>query len=247
MRNRAIDLLLIPGLLCDERLWVGQAQALSEIASCQTPDLTAYGSIDQMAEGVLSQAPEQFALAGFSMGGCVALEIVARAPQRVRQLALLSTNAAGIMPQVRLHYQESIESLQAGGLAKYLLEAFPRYVAVERMHDSQLWQAFAAMGSDLGAAVAVRQMRALLGYPGFKGDLRAIICPTLLICGEQDERTPIAVHELMATQIPGAELTVIGGAGHFTPLEQPSAVAAALRQGLSRISVAGSPARTRQE
>jgi pimeloyl-ACP methyl ester carboxylesterase len=94
------------------------------------------------------------------------------------------------------------------------------------------------MGCELGAAVAVRQMRALLGYSGFKGDLGAIICPTMLICGEQDERTPVAVHELMATQIPGAELTVIGGAGHFTPLERPSAVAAALRQGLSRISVA---------
>lgn len=238
MRNRAIDLLLIPGLLCDARLWAGQTQALSEIASCRTPDLTAYESVDQMADGILSQAPEQFALAGFSMGGCVALEIVARAPQRVRQLALLSTNAAGILPQVRLHYQESIKSLQAEGLAKYLLGAFPRYVAPERVHDSQLWQAFSAMGSELGAAVAVRQMRALLGYSGFKGDLRAIICPTMLICGEQDERTPVAVHELMAAQIPGAELTVIGGAAHFTPLEQPSAVAAALRQGLSRISAA---------
>jgi pimeloyl-ACP methyl ester carboxylesterase len=237
MRNRVIDLLLIPGLLCNARLWTGQTQALAEIASCRTPDLTACESIDQMAEGILSQAPDQFALAGFSMGGCVALEIVARAPQRVRQLALLSTNAAGILPRVRLHYQESIERLQAGGLAKYLLEAFPRYVAPERVHDSQLWQAFSSMGSELGAAVAVRQMRALLGYPGFKGDLGAIICPTMLICGEQDERTPVAVHELMATQIPGAELTVIGGAGHFTPLERPSAVAAALRQGLSRISV----------
>jgi pimeloyl-ACP methyl ester carboxylesterase len=236
MRNRAIDLLLIPGLLCDERLWAGQTPGLSEIASCRTVDLAAYESIDQMADGVLSQAPDRFAMAGFSMGGCVALEIVARAPERVHQLALLSTNATGIMPHVRRHYQDSIKSLQtAGGLAKYLLDAFPRYVAAERAHDSQLWRAFATMGNDLGAAVAVRQMQALLGYPGFKGDLGAILCPTALICGELDERTPVTVHARMAAQLSGAELTVIVGAGHFTPLERPSAVAAALRQGLSRI------------
>lgn len=167
MRNGATVYLLIPGLLCDERLWAAQAEALSDIASCRTPDLTAYESIDQMADGILSQAPEQFALAGFSMGGCVALEIVARAPQRVLQLALLSTSAAGIAPTVRSHYQESIVNLQAGGLARYLADAY-----------SMLWKAFSDMGEVLGAQVAVRQMRALLGYAGFSGDLGAISCQT---------------------------------------------------------------------
>jgi pimeloyl-ACP methyl ester carboxylesterase len=216
-----------------------QTRALSDIASCRTPDLTGYESIDQMADGILRQAPEQFALAGFSMGGCVTLEIVARAPQRVLQLALLSTNAAGILPHVRLHYEESIKRLEGGGLEKYLMEAFPRYVAPERVHDLQLWESFSAMGIDLGAAVAVRQMRALLDYRESSGDLGAIVCPTMLICGERDERTPLAVHQVMATQILGAELTVIDEAGHFTPLERPSAVAATLRRGLKRMPIAG--------
>lgn len=238
MQNRAIELILVPGLLCDERLWEAQARALSDIVSCRTPDLEAYESIDEMADGVLSQAPDQFALAGFSLGGCVALEIARRAPQRVLELSLLSTNASGILPHVRLHYQSTLLSLQAeGGLAKYLLEAFPRYVAADRVHDSQLWQAFSTMGNNLGAAVAVRQMRALLDYPGFEGDLSAIICPTMLICGEQDQRTPVAVHERMAAQLPAAELIVVVGAGHFTPLERPCAVTAALRRGLSRIEL----------
>jgi pimeloyl-ACP methyl ester carboxylesterase len=233
MSKQSRSLILIPGLLCDARLWTEQTQALADIARCLIPDLTAHESIERMAESVLSQAPEQFALAGFSMGGCVALEVVARAPHRVRQLALLSTSAVGLMPNVRRHYQESIANLQAGGLAKYLSDAFPKYVAHARANDPGLWQALSEMGIDLGAAVAVRQMRALLAYSGFSGDLGAIVCPTLLICGEQDERTPVAVHELMAEQIPGSELTVIEGAGHFTPLERPSAVAAALREWLS--------------
>jgi pimeloyl-ACP methyl ester carboxylesterase len=234
MQNQAIDLVLIPGLLCDERLWAGQTHALSDIASCLTPDVTAYESIERMADAVLSRVPEQFALAGFSMGGCVALEIVARAPQRVRQLALLSTNAAGILPQVRDHYQRSIADIEVGGFEKYLLDAFPRYVATERAHDPVLWRDFSTMGRDLGAAVAMRQMRALLDYPGFSGGLGTILCPTALICGEQDQRTPVAAHRVMAGQIRRSELSVINGAGHYTPLERPSAVADALRQWLSR-------------
>jgi pimeloyl-ACP methyl ester carboxylesterase len=240
--NQTIDLLLIPGLLCDGRLWTEQTRNLSDIAHCYTPDLSTYESIDQMADAILSQAPPQFALAGFSMGGCVALEIVARAPERVRHLGLLSTNAAGLLPVVRRHYEESIAHLQAEGLEKYLVEAFPRYVAAEHVHDSQLWQTYFAMGSDLGAVVAVRQMRALLGYRGFSRELGAISCPVTLICGERDDRTPVAVHQAMATQIPGADLRVIHGAGHFTPLEKPTAVTSILRQWMNRISAVGARA-----
>ena len=123
-----VDLLLIPGLLCDHRLWSSQTQALAEFARGETPDLTACESIDAMAEALLSAAPEHFALAGFSIGGCVKLEVIARAPQRVRQLALLSTSAAGLLPGVRQNYLQSITLLQAAGLARYLADAFPRYM-----------------------------------------------------------------------------------------------------------------------
>jgi pimeloyl-ACP methyl ester carboxylesterase len=206
---------------------------LSDIAQCHTPDLTSCTSIEQMADSVLSQAPGEFSLAGFSMGGCVALEILARAPERVRRLALLSTNADGLLPNVRYHYQESIAKLQAGGLATYLADAFPRYVATANVHDVLLWQTFFAMGSDLGANIAVRQMHALLHYQGFSGNLGAIVCPTLLICGDQDQRTPVTVHEHMANNIPGATVHVVRGAGHFTPMERPADVTGALRQWLN--------------
>jgi pimeloyl-ACP methyl ester carboxylesterase len=233
MPKSSDDLLLIPGLLCDARLWAKQSLELSDVARCHTPDLTSCESIEQMADSVLSQAPGQFSLAGFSMGGCVALEILARAPQRVRRLALLSTNAEGLMPNVRHHYQQSIAQLQAGGLATYLADAFPRYVAPANMHDVLLWQTFYAMGSKLGATVAVRQMQALLHYRGSTGNLGAIVCPTLLICGDQDQRTPVAIHEHMARKILAATVHVIRGAGHFTPLERPAEVTNALRQWLT--------------
>jgi len=223
------ELLLLPGLLCDERLWAAQTEALAGWARSRTPDLTTHDSIAAMADAVLSQAPERFALAGFSMGGCVALEVVSREPDRVCRLALLSTSARGLLPPVRQQLRDSISGIEAGGLDAYLADVFPRYVAPERNHDSALWGTFAAMGKRLGPAVAVRQIRALLEYPGFCDDLGRIACPTVVICGREDRRTPVAAHQELAGLIPGARLRVIELAGHFTPLEEPQAVASALR------------------
>jgi pimeloyl-ACP methyl ester carboxylesterase len=226
------DLLLLPGLLCDQRLWAAQVEALAASARCRIPDLAAYASIAAMAGAVLDRAPGRFALAGFSMGGCVALEVVALAPGRVDRLALLSTSAQGLLPPVRERLQGSIPAIEAGGLDAYLADAFPGYVAPARAHDPALWRTFAAMGVRLGPAVAVRQMRALLAYPGFQGDLGQIGCPTAVICGREDRRTPVAAHQQLATRIPGATLRVVERAGHFTPLEEPQAVTDALRDWL---------------
>jgi len=227
------EVILIPGLLCDGRLWAAQATGLADTARTRVPDLSAYESIAEAAEGVLHEAPKRFDLAGFSMGGCVALEIVGRAAAgRVCRLALLSTNHAGILPSVRQHYLDSIASIEAGGLDAYLADAFPLYVAPERAHDQALGRIFSAMGKSLGPVVAVRQMRCLMAYQGFSGDLGKIACPTAVVCGKEDRRTPVEVHEELAGRIPGARLLVIEGAGHFTPLEAPEKVTEALRDWL---------------
>jgi pimeloyl-ACP methyl ester carboxylesterase len=225
-------LVLLPGLLCDRRLWVQQIVGLDDVARSSVIDLSTCDSIEEMADVVLHQSPERFALAGFSMGGCVALEILARAPERVQCLALLSTRAAGLLPAVRQHYEEVISNLEAGGMDAYLAGAFPKYVAAEKVRDEGIRQTFFAMGRDLGTEAAVRQMRALLAYPGFRGALNQIACPTVLICGMEDQRTPIDVHREMAAAVPGAQLSVISKSGHFTPLEQPAAVTEALRRWL---------------
>ncbi len=226
------ELVLLPGLLCDRRLWVQQIAGLADVARSSVIDLSTCDSVDKMADVVLHQGPERFALAGFSMGGCVALEILARAPQRVRCLALLSTSAAGLLPAVRRHYEEVISNLEAGRMDAYLSDAFPKYVAAGKARDESIRQTFFAMGRDLGTEVAVRQMRALLAYPGFRGALYQVACQTVLICGMEDQRTPVDVHREMAAAIPGAQLSVISGSGHFTPLEQPAAVTETLRRWL---------------
>ena len=218
------NLLLLPGLLCDERLWGAQAAALLRSAHIRIPDLSDHESISAMADAVLATSPLRFALAGFSMGGCVALEILARAPERVCRLALLSTSAKGLTQPVREHLQSSIAEIEAGGFDRYLADAFPRYVAPGRTQDVALWSGFEAMAKTLGPVVAVRQMRALLSYPGFGGHLEQIACPTAIICGRQDLRIPVPIQTEMAKQISAAKLLVIDGCGHFVPLERPQAV-----------------------
>ena len=228
------DLILLPGLLCDERLWAAQTEALERVRRTfellTSPQRTSPSQ--RWRTPSLAMPRGRFAMAGFSMGGCIALEVVARAPDRVSRLALLSTSARGLLPPVRQQLLDSISGIEAGGLDAYLADAFPRYVAPERIHDRALWGTFAAMGKSLGPAVAVLQMRALLEYSGFCGDLGRIACPTVVICGREDRRTPVAAHEELAGLIPGAKLRVIERAGHFTPLEEPQAVTYALRDWL---------------
>jgi pimeloyl-ACP methyl ester carboxylesterase len=230
MTTKLPHLLLIPGLLCNARLWESQTQSLADISCINIPDLTEHESIPDMAEDILHRAPEQFALAGFSMGGCVALEIIARASTRVSRLALLSTNAAGLLPPVRQHLMQAIAGIEAGGLATYLAAAFPLYVAVHNADDQALWAVFSDMAEDLGPAVGIRQMRALLNYSGFRGDLADIACPTTLICGREDHRTPVSAHVAMSEHIRQAKVAVVEHAGHFTPLEEPDEVGALLRE-----------------
>ena len=103
----------------------GADEGVGRLGRVIIPDLTGYESIESMADGVLDRVPGGFSLAGFSMGGCVALEVVANAPERVRRLALLSTSPKGIVPAVRSHYLDSIASIEAGGLDAYLRTPSP--------------------------------------------------------------------------------------------------------------------------
>jgi pimeloyl-ACP methyl ester carboxylesterase len=225
-------LVLLPGLLCDERLWDEVTASLEDVAHPLPMDLSTETSIEAMADHVLAQAPDTFSLAGFSMGSQVALEICARAPHRVRRLALLSANAYGLTPLVKEHLSHARDQIIATGLDDYLLHAIDGYFSPARRADQALRQRFMDMAHALGAATAVRQMTALLSYGGFKPGLSTIHCPTAFICGELDNRTPPALHQAMAEAIPGSEVHRVPASGHFTMLEAPDVVADFLRHWL---------------
>ena len=233
MNETLHDVILLPGLLCDERLWTAQKKALLGSARVVIPDLTGYESIESMAGGVLDQARDGFAWRA-SNGRMRQLEIVAGAPVRVHRLALLSTSPKGILPTVRKHFLNSSPPSETAVSKRTWQTPFPSISPPNVLPDRALWDIFASMARSLGASVAVRQMRSLLVYKGFSGDLRKIGCPCVVMSGREDRRYPVAVHEELAGRIPGAKLKVIERAGHFTPLEEPQAVADVLRDWLMR-------------
>jgi pimeloyl-ACP methyl ester carboxylesterase len=226
------DLVLLPGMLCDRALWAHQIAAFGAKAQIIVGDLTRSDSIAGMATDVLVAAPERFALAGMSMGGFVALEIMRQAPARVLRLALLDTAARADTPEQADGRRLMMRQAKTGAFKGMTARQLPRWVHPEHMKDTALVETVTAMTSRVGREAFMRQQHAALGRRDSRPDLPRIVCPTLVLCGREDQATPLALHEEMAAAIPDAKLVVVEECGHLSPLEQPQAVNAAMAQWL---------------
>lgn len=230
------NLVLLPGLLCDARLFGHQVEALADHAHCTVADLTGADSMAALASGVLAQAPARFALAGLSMGGYVALEIMRQAPERVRGLALMDTSARPDTPEATAN-RHRLMKLAETHFQGVLDELLPKLVHPAHLSYNSIVDVVYSMGHRVGRGAFVRQQRAILGRIDSRPYLHQIVdCPTLVLCGREDALTPPALHEEMAAEIPNATLTLISGCGHLSSLEQPKAVAEALHAWLGRLS-----------
>jgi pimeloyl-ACP methyl ester carboxylesterase len=223
-------LVLISGLLCDEQLWERQIAGLSSFAEIAVADITKQDTIAGMAGAVLEKAAPRFLLAGFSLGGQVALEIMRTAPERVERLALLSTTHGGVLPPVEVAIHHAMEEIEREGLDPYLEAAFPSYVTAAHAKDPAIRCTFIEMAHAVGKDAGLRQMRALLAIAGPIVRPGQIQCPTVILGGQEDHRTTPAAHESLAAEIAGSALVLIDDSAHFTPLEQPEAVTAALKE-----------------
>ena len=227
--DRRIPLLLLPGLLDDARLWRHQCETLADVASIAVADLTRGDSVAELAAQVLATAPARFALAGLSMGGYVAFEILRRAPERVLRLALFDTQAGPDTEESRRRRQEAMAAARAGGFAALLPGILGNLVAAVNRDRPEVRDVFFAMAEDAGPEVYLRQMGAIMGRPDSRPGLAAIAVPTLAIGGREDGPTPPAVMAEMAAAIPGGRYVAVEDAGHLVPLEQPQAASALLR------------------
>jgi pimeloyl-ACP methyl ester carboxylesterase len=226
-------LILLPGLLCDRALWEPQIAALADVAEMAVGDLTHDDSVAGMARSVLQAAPERFALAGFSMGGYVSLEIMRQAPERVLRLALLDTSARPDTPEQTAARRALMSLCEVGEFKGVTPRLLPRWVHPSRLGDKALAETVMAMTGRVGRDAFLRQQTAIIGRPDSRPGLSRIQCPTLVLCGREDEVTPVELHREMAADIPNAHLVVAPECGHLSPLERPEQVNAALRRWLS--------------
>jgi pimeloyl-ACP methyl ester carboxylesterase len=226
-------LVLLPGLLCDAALWAPQVAALSDVAEARVADLTRDDDIGAMAARVLAEAPPRFALAGLSMGGYVSFEIMRRAPERVSRLALLDTSARPDTPERAQLRRDFIALARGGGFRGLTPRLLPQWVHASCMADPAFVEAVTSMTLRVGRDAFIRQQTAILGRPDSRPGLSRIRVPTLVLCGRQDQATPVEVAREIASDIEGARLVVVEECGHLATLERPAEVSEAMRAWLS--------------
>jgi len=226
------NLLFLPGLLCDAAMWTHQAEHLAEIAQITSANFTSSDSMGGMAEAALSAVEGNFALAGLSMGGYVAFEIMRRAPERVTKLALLDTSPRSDTEEQTERRHQLMQLTRDGKFDEVLAIFLSQLIHPDRMKDEALCTEIGEMNRRIGPETYLRQQKAIIGRPDSRDGLGRITCPALVLCGRHDALTPLDIHEEIVRLIPNSRLAVIEDCAHMSAMEQPQAVTGMLRDWL---------------
>lgn len=214
-------LVLLPGMMCDARLYGPQIGAFSAERVIITAPMNDHDNVPALAKDILDNAPPKFALAGLSMGGIVAMEVIRQAADRVTRLALLDTNPKAEAPAIAKNREPQMTKVLQGELRAVMRDEMKPNYLTDGPRKAQILDLCMAMAETLGPDVFIKQSRALQSRPDQQETLRKVGVPTLILCGEDDALCPLHRHELMRDLIPGATLTVVKDAGHMPTLEQP--------------------------
>lgn len=236
-------IVLVPGLGSDAAVWRRTIAALGDDARCIVGDTLSDSTLPAMARRILAQAPKRFVLAGVSMGGMVALEIMRAEPQRVIGLALLDTNARPDTGRRRL--SRRLANLVVRFTKDFRSRAERSVEAlVHPAASSDVKAELAEMSVRVGSATYIRQNRAV----GHRQDLRPVLSgiavPTFVAVGEQDGLTPPVLSREIAAGVPGSTLRIIPDCGHLPPIERPEATADLLRKLINSANIDGCRAGT---
>jgi pimeloyl-ACP methyl ester carboxylesterase len=223
-----MPILLVPGLVSSPRIFAPVLPALWRFGPVTVANHIRDDNMGAIARRILAEAPPRFALAGHSMGGYIAFEIMRQAPERVAKLALINTQARPDTPEATARRRSMMTRAMAGEYRAVLDELFQGFVHPSRQGDAALRQLVYDMGDDVGAEAFVRQQQAIIGRPDSRPALAWIKCPTLVLTGDEDNTIPNSLSVEMANGIHGAKLVILANCGHLPQPEQPQATADAL-------------------
>ena len=223
-----IPIVFLPGMMCDARLFGPQINALSTHHPVMCIPINHYDTVQELAADVLRVTPEHFALAGLSMGGIVAMEVIRQAPERVNRLALLDTNPLAEKDSIKAARGPQITAAQNGDLRRVMRDEMKPNYLTDGPNQGAILDLCMAMAMDQGPEVFVKQSQALMTRPDQTQTLQSYPGSTLVLCGRDDGLCPLERHELMHDLLPNSTLKVIESAGHLPTLENPFATNTAL-------------------
>ncbi len=230
--NQTIPLLLVPGLASSARVYAPIIPALWRLGTVMVANHIRDDSIEGIARRILTEAPPRFALAGHSMGGYIAFEIMRQAPERVAKLALINTQARADTPEAIERRRGHIARALRGELRALRDETFPDLVHSSRRDDESLRKLMHAQDEDVGVERYVAQQYAMIARVDSRPTMAGITCPTLVLSGDEDKLIPNWLSKEMADGIAGAKLVILDRCGHLPQPEQPAATVAALTEWL---------------
>lgn len=226
--SKSLPLILVPGLICSPRIYAPQIPALWQNGPVILANHIRDNTIAGIAKLILDEAPDEFAIAGHSMGGFISLEVVRQAPQRVKRLALLSTSARPDTPEATERRKGWIAETKAGGYHAVIDKLFSNFVHPSSVKDANLQKIVHDMGDDVGPEAFVHQLEAIMMRADSRPLLPSIKCPTLVLTSDTDNTVPNAFSTELAEGISGAKLVVIPDCGHLPQLEKPEAITTAM-------------------
>ncbi len=228
-------LLLLPGTACDARVFAPLIDRLGDYPVL-VGDMGGAKTMPDLADAILAAAPPFFLLAGFSLGGICALEMVARQPQRIGGLALIDATARPDPPENAALRRKAVSDARENGMDGFILDAWPRLVAAGNVDNADLRDTIVAMARDCGPDRLAEQAEVAIHRADSRPRLGAIAQPTLVLAGAEEQVCPLEAQHEIAAGIASAQLHLIADAGHFAPLENPEAMALHLRRWLNTLS-----------
>lgn len=188
------------------------------------------------ARALLHRLPTRFAVLGFSLGGFVALELAAQAPERVAGLALVASNARADAPEHAPTRRAAVGAARDAGLARFVeTSLWPQYVASHRRDDAVLAATIGEMAARVGLEAFADQVEIAVTRADSRPRLAAIRVPALIVSGDEDVLNPEDRQHELANGLPDAHWHVCARTGHFVPLEAPAQLGRVVRKWLARI------------